>query len=123
MVRSDAIYHGRNADKETDRYKRCNRCGFICKIDRDISAPEGSHVGWGITNTSYDVVYKTYNESSVNYAGGSESYNHTITYNKDDCTYSTGRNATKDLNYNGIEKTIYDPIQTQGCPNCGCLLY
>jgi hypothetical protein len=122
-MRSDAVYHGRNFDRESDRYKRCSRCGFPCKIDRDVSAPEGSKIGWGITNTSYDVCYKIYNDPTINYAGGSESYNTPIEYSKADCTYSTGRDASKDVNYSGIEKTIYDPIVKQGCPQCGCLLY
>ena len=123
MIRSDAVYHGRNVDKESDRYVRCSRCGFLCKIGRDISAPEGSKVGWGITNTSYDVVHTEYNDSTVNYTGGSEDYNTNITYNKEDCAYDTGRNSSKDVGYSGIIRTIYDPIQTMGCPQCGNLLY
>ena len=122
-MRSEAVYRGRNFDKESDRYVRCSRCGFPCKIDRDTRAPKGSHVGWGITNRSYDVCSTLYNDKTINYANASEDYNVDITYNKDDVTYDTGRDASKDINYSGIDKTIYDPIVTGGCPKCGTFLY
>lgn len=50
-IKSDAVYHGRNAEysKYDDRrYVRCSRCGFICNLDRDDHLPRGSHAGWGL---------------------------------------------------------------------------
>ena len=123
QIRSDAVYHGINQDKETDVYVRCSRCGFICKPMRDVSAPEGSRVGWGINYESYNSVSKTYDEKTENYQCGSEDYDTIIPYNKENSTYDSGRDDSNDLGYDGIERTIYDPIQKQGCPKCGTLLY
>ena len=50
MFNSKAIHYGLNQDYEAyadDRYVRCNNCNFICHLDRDITAPDGSHVGEG----------------------------------------------------------------------------
>jgi len=122
-IRSDAVYHGQNIDLDGDSFVRCARCGFPCKTDRDISASEGSRVGWGITNTSYDGCSTLYDDATVNYEQGSEGYDTTITYDKADVSYDTGADTTSHLGYDGIDKTIYDPIQTSGCPQCGTLLY
>ena len=122
-IRSKAVYHGMNQDKETDQYVRCDRCGFICKPMRDVSGKEGSRVGWGLRYDSYDAVYKTYDEKTENYQCGSEDYDSIIPYNKEDSAYDAGRDNSNDLGYDGIEKTIYDPVQKQGCPQCGTLLY
>ena len=125
-LRSDDVYHGRNASPEQDDYVRCSRCGFYCRLSRDNRAPEGSRAGWGITNTSFECVGKTYNEPTVNYDEGSSiGYEGSETYdqeiiNSEDLHYDGGTNT---LNYDGIEKSIYDPVVTSGCPSCGTLLY
>jgi hypothetical protein len=49
-INSEAVYHGRNQDTgayKDDRYVRCDRCGFVCHLDRDHKEPEGSKLGWG----------------------------------------------------------------------------
>jgi len=119
-------YHGLNASPEDDRYVRCARCGFIAKPNRDQSAPDGSRIGWGIKNTSYDICFQTYDDvdfTGLEYYGGDTdilydddrfSYNSEITYD--------GARAS-DPSYDGIEKTIYDPVVTTGCPQCGTLRY
>lgn len=48
MIRSDSIRWGRNAEPVRDDYTRCARCGFPCKLSRDMHAREGSRIGWGI---------------------------------------------------------------------------
>ena len=51
---SDYVGHGLNADQELDDYVRCARCGFYCKLSRDMRARRGSHAGWGLR---YERVY------------------------------------------------------------------
>jgi len=79
QIPSKANYHGRNAEYESDDFVRCSRCGFPCRLDRDIQGSEGSKVGLGITN--------------------------------------------KLINNYDSSDTLYDPIVTSGCPQCGTLLY
>jgi hypothetical protein len=45
---SDEIYRGLNASPIDDRFVRCARCGFPCKLDRDVRAALGSKMGWAI---------------------------------------------------------------------------
>lgn len=124
MINSDAVYRGRNFDKESDEFVRCARCGFICKVERDIQAPRGSRTGWGITNTAYNVCEVTYDEITQNYEDGANEYDDQNTeYDKNSVSYDTGLDDTNQINYDGISRTIYDPIVTSGCPQCGTLLY
>jgi len=54
-IRSEAVHSGMNldvGDYKDDRQVRCGRCGFICNVDRDLHANDGSRIGWGI---KYDV--------------------------------------------------------------------
>jgi len=92
-VRSDAVYYGRNYELELDDYKRCDRCGFICKLSRDMSSKDGSRLGWGISSTEIGIT--EYDDESIEYTSPLVLY----------------------------ESTLYDPIVTSGCPQCGCLLY
>jgi len=124
MINSDAVYHGINFDKESDKFVRCARCGFPCKIERDIRAPEGSRVGWGITNKAFDVCEVTYDQVDQNYQDGAAGYTEPNTeYDKNSYSYDTGLDDSSQINYDGIAKTIYDPVQTGGCSQCGTLLY
>jgi len=50
-IRSDSVYSGDHADNEHG-YRMCARCRFVCDQDRDISANEGSKLGWGIAYVS-----------------------------------------------------------------------
>jgi len=49
-IYSEAINHGRNQDRgrNEDRFVRCSRCRWICKVKRDRQADVGSTVGWGM---------------------------------------------------------------------------
>lgn len=111
-----------NASTENDRFVRCSRCGFPCEIGRDQQAPDGSRIGWGITNESYPVCVTTYNDverTGLIYGGKTAlSYEEQDVYNNPSL-YDGGTG----LNYNGVEKTIYDPIVHAGCKQCGTLRY
>lgn len=51
---SKAINDGLNkdiSDNRDDRYVRCKQCGYLCNLDRDNRAPEGSQAGDGIDLT------------------------------------------------------------------------
>ena len=94
-IRSKTVRYGRNRDDE-DSYVRCSRCGFICNLDRDIRKSDGDKSGFGINNTAIQIAKYLYDSD--------------IIYDIDD-------------DYDAINRTIYDPIVTSGCPQCGCLLY
>ena len=112
-INSKAIHTGRNADEQAgpqpyppgsttgpatwrdDRFVRCSRCGFICHLDRDRRAPEGSREGWGVNYTAVD----------------NDAYNADIGYND----YFTM--------YNDEDLPRHDPVVAAGCPQCGTLLY
>jgi len=121
-MKSDAVYHGLNFDVESDEFVRCARCGFPCKLERDVQAPDGSRIGWGITNTSYPVCATTYDQD-ITYEPGTEAYDTDIIYDRNDANYDTGANSSGYITYDGVAKTIYDPIVTSGCPQCGTLRY
>lgn len=53
-IPNDAIYRGLNADTKREDYVRCARCGFPCKLSRDVHMPWGSRGGWGLI---YERVY------------------------------------------------------------------
>ena len=56
-VQSKAVNYGRNLDNTVysdDKYVRCRQCGFMCHLDRDMKAPDGSRVGDGIKHTAID---------------------------------------------------------------------
>jgi hypothetical protein len=64
-IPSDSISTGRNPDLGTwkdNRYVRCQRCGFMCHLDRDSRASEGSRVGEGMSySTTFNTVSLTGN--------------------------------------------------------------
>lgn len=51
---SDYVGHGLNADERLDDYVSCQRCGFQCKLSRDIRSRRGSRLGWGLR---YERIY------------------------------------------------------------------
>jgi len=96
FIPSERVNTGRNAEHPAwrdDGYVKCSQCGFMCHLDRDARAPEGSRAGDGIT-ISGEKVYESsdeYNINSVDYNGA----------------YTDGRLSTP----------------PSGCPLCGCLRY
>ena len=117
-ISSDANYHGDHAETNgSDDFVRCARCGFPCKLDRDIQGSEGSRIGWGINYTAFPIVKATY-DSSDGYESGTELYQYDNVYNNPDL-YDGGSG----LAYDGVIRTIYDPVVTGGCPQCGTFLY
>lgn len=134
-MRSDAVYHGLNFDKEQDRYVRCARCGFPCKLDRDISAPNGSRAGWGINYVVADNSAVNYDQPEVSYDAidaivpgakitdsSLRNYDNSEAYDSSYVTYNTFSANDGSLSYDSV-KRIYDPVVTAGCPQCGCLTY
>ena len=118
-ISSDAVYSGRNSEtKGSDDYVRCARCGFPVKLDRHKSAPDGSKIGWGIEYTPYQVCATDYN-SVINYEPGTDGYNDASTHYVGQEEYDGGTGTT----YDGIDRTIYDPVVKSGCPQCGTLRY
>ena len=100
QIRSDAVHHGRNSDGgayKDDRYVRCSRCNFICHLDRDQRAPEGSRLGWGI---SYE------DQKDIEYVDTTS------------WTFISGGNVEL-VNTRGV----VDPVVKAGCPQCGTYLY
>lgn len=60
----------------------------------------------------------------MTYDPGSNSYDEGVTdYDRNDANYDTGLNSSGYITYNGVARTIYDPILAQGCPQCGTLRY
>jgi hypothetical protein len=102
-VPSDAVEHGRHAEhkaRRDKRYYRCNRCGFVCHLDRDVRLPYGSRAGQGITHPEI-----------VAYDGGPDAT--PVEYDGLD---SEGRRVS----YDGYRS---DFTITGGCPLCGSFLY
>ena len=71
------------------------------------------------------MVHDTYDDvqRSGKYYGGDTAYS----FNTESLPYEAettydGAEAT-DPSYNGIEKSIYDPVLNTGCPQCGSLRY
>jgi len=67
-VSSDAVLSGENSDLlkkdlRDNRFVRCSKCHFICHLDRDMRAPDGSKAEDGI-----DITSNTY--STVDPSGG-----------------------------------------------------
>ena len=121
-IPSKEVYHGRNASTEGDTFVRCSRCGFVCEPGRDQQAPDGSRIGWGITNTALDICVTTYDDverTGLTYGGDTA-----ITYNEEDVYDNPNEyDGGTGTNYNGVEKTIYDPIVHSGCSQCGTMRY
>ena len=121
-ISSDAVYHGDHAETNgNDDFVRCARCGFPCKLDRDLRASEGSKIGWGISYDAFPIVRATYDQgegSTGLYEPGTDVYEHDNVYNNPDL-YDGGSG----LAYDGVIRTIYDPVVTGGCPQCGTFLY
>ena len=122
-MRSSNVNYGLNADRELDDYVRCARCGFPCRLSRDTQAQDGSKIGWGIKNTAFEACGLTYDDGNTNYENVVNDYEEIIPYDKADADYDSGQTADSQINYNGVARTIYDPVVTNGCPNCGTLLY
>jgi hypothetical protein len=117
-INSEAVYHGDHFEpRGSDEFVRCSRCGFPCKLDRDMQGSEGSKLGWGITYTAFPIVTTDYN-SLIDYEPASAEYNYNNVYDNDQ-EYDGGTGIA----YDGVERTIYDPIVTSGCPQCGTFLY
>ena len=51
----DETGYGLNSDPNPHDYRRCGRCGFVCRLSRDLHLPRGSRAGWG---TSFVRFYK-----------------------------------------------------------------
>lgn len=123
-IKSDSIEFGRNVEtpKYSDKkYVRCSRCGFICNTDRDNASSVGSRIGWGLSYQDYDIG-TAYNDSKTNYNGNDTAtlkYNNEQAYNVP-LSYVGGDTT---LTYDGIIRTITDPVQVGGCPQCGTYLY
>ena len=95
-MRSDSVNYGLNAEnakRRDDRFVRCGRCGFICHLDRDKFSHYGARDGWGINYTKTGS--RAYDDADVKY-DGTEAYD---------------------------GKSIYDPVVTGGCPQCGTYMY
>jgi len=73
QIPSKEVYHGRNMSTENDKFVRCSRCGFVCEIGRDQQAPDGSKIGWGITNTAQETCVIEYDDPNISYGSGPES--------------------------------------------------
>jgi hypothetical protein len=118
-ITSKAVYHGDHAETSgADEFVRCARCGFPCKLDRDKQGHEGSKIGWGINYTEYPIVTATYDSSDLDYNPDTVVYNYDNVY--DDSDLYDGGSGTA---YDGVIRTIYDPVVTGGCPQCGTFLY
>lgn len=98
FVPSDSVKTGRNAEHpklRDDGYVKCSQCGFMCHMDRDMRAPDGSRAGNGVVisgeRTYEDTNIDNYNDNSTKYNGA----------------YTDDRLATA----------------PSGCPMCGCLKY
>lgn len=98
FIPSDTVKQGRNAEHPTwrdDGYVKCSHCGFICHLDRDLRAPDGSRAGDGVTISGT----RTYEDTDIDsYDAVGTSY---------DGYYTDGRLSTPPF----------------GCPLCGCLRY
>jgi len=127
-IPSKEVYHGRNASVEQDKFVRCSRCGFPCKLDRDQRAPDGSRIGWGTTMTEQDICFQTYDNLELNHGleryGGDTAIAYDMPqeeYDSDQGTYDGSQPS--DPSYDGITRTTYDPVLNTGCPQCGTLRY
>lgn len=118
QIPSKEVYHGRNFSTESDKFVRCSRCGFICDLQRDQRAPDGSRIGWGITYTAQNVCEQEYNSNETYGGDTDQAYNDGSIYDPD-TTYDAGTGK----NYDCVDRTIYDPIVHTGCPQCGTLRY
>ena len=117
-ITSDAVYHGDHAEtKGDDDFVRCARCGFPCKLDRDKQSHDGSKIGWGVNYEAQPIVTATY-DSSEAYQPATAEYNYDNVYEDSDL-YDGGSG----IGYDGVIRTIYDPVVTGGCPQCGTFLY
>jgi len=98
FVPSKTVKEGRNAEHPTlrdDGYVKCSHCGFMCHMDRDQRAPNGSRAGDGVT------------------ISGERTYEDTNIANYNDLNYS----------YDGYYTNDRLATAPSGCPLCGCLRY
>ena len=78
-IPSKTVKHGLNAEHPKyadDRYVRCNHCGFICHLDRDVHFPRGSHAGDGIAHPTV----AAYDASGVTYDGTDDDWDGTVSF-------------------------------------------
>ena len=131
-INSDAINSGLNYDKGTwidNRYVRCARCGFICHLDRDMHSTEGSPEGWGKVDTATTVHDETALENrltgEVRLSNPERYFAHSNDENRGTPVYDHSEIIYNDPNtfYYPRDYSVYDPVVTKGCPQCGCLLY
>jgi hypothetical protein len=114
----------------------CRRCGFINDTLKNFSAKPGDRTGWGTKMTAFEVSSLTYDDASLNYDQGFSleyedvgigSYDQStysgLNLNYDGSTSGTGNNITNGPTYDGVTRTIYDPVVFGGCAQCGTLLY
>ena len=73
--------------------------------------------------TAYPVCETTYDDKTATYENGTEDYDAAVEYDQGLRGYDTGNDSSQSLNYDAVTKTIYDPVVTMGCPQCGNLLY
>ena len=146
-IRSNAVKTGRNFDNTAyadDRYIRCKQCGFMCHLDRDMKAPDGSRVGDGVaqadTNLS-KVVAIDDTTISVDSTTGFASSGSAYIYETNSTEVSSGDNKMMPFVYTGVTDTTFtgvtgvitafaidDVVRGEvtakgGCPQCGSLNY
>ena len=99
-IHSETVKHGKNAEHPTyadDRYIHCRRCGFVCHLDRDKRAPDGSRAGHGV---NYDTTFTTLTDDE-----------------------GWGSNGWGAGYWGGKVEERNEPIVQSGCPLCGTYLY
>jgi len=146
-VQSKAVNYGRNLDNTVysdDKYVRCRQCGFMCHLDRDMKAPDGSMIGDGIAQgdtllSSAVAVGDT--TVSVDSTTGFASSGSAYIYETNSTEVSSGDNKMMPFVYTGVTDNSFtgvtgvvtafadnDVVRGEvkakgGCPQCGSYNY